>query len=84
MTGLSRGMPPDDPLHFDETGPRPPGHIPACIYGCCWKLPGQTWAEAKKKWRPPNGDQGVSTSPRTLSGTKGQSKRRKAQWLSKK
>lgn len=30
-------------------GPRPSGHVPACVYGCCWKLPGQTWAEAQKR-----------------------------------
>ena len=27
----------------------PPGYVAACIYGCCWKLPGQTWDQAIKK-----------------------------------
>ena len=27
----------------------PPGHVAACAYGCCWKLPGQTWDEAQKR-----------------------------------
>ena len=68
-----------------ETRPRPPGHVPACAYGCCWKLPGQTWAEAKKKWQPPTRDQSVSASPperrASLSGEREAPRRR--QWLSR-
>jgi hypothetical protein len=47
----SRSFAPD--LKPKGPRPRPPGHVPACAYGCCWKLPGESWAEAKKKWRPP-------------------------------
>ena len=34
---------------FAAKPPGPDGHVPACIYGCCWKLPGQTWDEAQKR-----------------------------------
>ena len=38
---------------FAAKPPGPDGHVPACIYGCCWKLPGETWEQAKKHYRAP-------------------------------
>lgn len=89
MTGPSSETPPEDVLRFDETGRRlSDAEYHAVLDDIINSWP--SWDrivrehEAKvRRGEYLDGTSEASTSPRTLSGTKRQSKRRKAQWLSR-